>query len=238
MLPSEKRREPFQNLILNALPREEYARLRPSLEAVQLKQGKLLYGVGGQIRHAYFLAGGMASLVAVTESGASVEVGMIGNEGMVGLPSVLGINFSVYGVVMQLPGNALRIKADALRAEFNRGGMLQSMLLQYIHTLLTQLSQSAACNRFHTAEERLGRWLLVSRDRVQTDTLNFTQEFLSQMIGAPRTSVTAVAGNLQKSGLILYRRGKVRILDREGLASASCECYRVVRDEMSQFLAA
>ncbi len=238
MLPSEKRRSPFQNLILGSLPSEEYARLRPSLEAVQLKQGKILYGVGGQIRHAYFLGGGMASLVAVTESGASVEVGMIGNEGVVGLPSLLGINSSVYGVVIQLPGNALRIRADALRAEFNRGGRLQSMLLHYIHTLLTQLSQSAACNRFHTAEERLSRWLLISRDRVQMDDLNFTQEFLSQMIGVPRTSVTAVAGSLQKAGLILYSRGKIRILDREGLATASCECYRVVRDEINQFLAA
>jgi CRP-like cAMP-binding protein len=112
------------------------------------------------------------------------------------------------------------------------------MLLQYVHTVLTQLSQSAACNRFHTAEERLSRWLLVGHDRVQTDTLNLTQEFLSQMIGVPRTSVTAVAGNLQRDGLILYRRGRIRILDHEGLAAASCECYRVVRDELSHFLAA
>jgi CRP-like cAMP-binding protein len=140
--------------------------------------------------------------------------------------------------MVQLAGNALRIRGDALREAFDRGGRLQDLLLRYTHSLLTQIAQSAACNRFHTVEERLCRWLLMSRDRVQTDTIPLTQEFLSDMLGVPRTSVTTIAGTLQKDGLITYSRGKIIILDRPRLEAASCECYRLVRDGLKQFLVA
>jgi len=238
MLSSKASPSHFNNHLLAALPREEYARLSPHLEMVQLPAGRILYEAGGSIRYAYFLKGGMASLLSVTEDGDSVEVGMIGNEGVVGLPAILRINAAPYRVVMQLSGNALRLRADILKAEFSRGDRLQELLLSYMHTLLTQISQSAACNRYHTMKARLCRWLLISRDRVHTDTLHLTQEFLSQMIGAPRTRVTMVAGDLQRAGLIRYSRGKINILNKQGLEANSCECYRIVREQITHFLAA
>jgi CRP-like cAMP-binding protein len=238
MLSPNAPHSPFDNHLLAALPPEEYARLAPSLEVVRLPAGRVLCEVGGSIRYLYFLKGGMASLLSITEDGHSMEVGMIGNEGVVGLPAVLGIDSAPYRVVVQLSGNALRIRADVLRAEFRRGGRLHGLLLRYMHTLLTQISQSAACNRYHTMQARLCRWLLISRDRAHTDTLLLTQEFLSQMIGAPRTRVTLVAGSLQRAGLISYSRGKITIVDRRGLEARSCECYRIVTQQMSHFLAA
>jgi CRP-like cAMP-binding protein len=238
MLVSKNLRVAFDNSILASLPREEYERLQQSLELVRMVQGRTLYIAGGTIRHAYFLMGGMASLLSITEDGKAIEVGMIGNEGLVGIPAILGFNASPYQVVVQLPGNAMRVRADKLMTEFKRGGHLHDSLLRYAHTILTQISQSACCNRFHTVEARLCRWLLVSHDRVQSDTLHLTQEFLSQMIGVPRTSVTTVAGKLQRTGLIRYSRGKIRIIDQRGLEDASCECYKIVRDGISHFLAA
>lgn len=229
---------PSGNGILAALPPLEYARLASHLELIRLPQGKTLYHVGGEIKYAYFLKSGMASLISVTENGAAVEVGMVGNEGVVGLPALMRINASPYQVVMQLPGTGVRIRADILGAEFNRGRQLQDLLLRYMHTLLTQVSQSAACNRFHTMKARLCRWLLVSNDRAQTDTLHLTQEFLSQMIGAPRTRVTMAASDLQRAKFIRYSRGKIQILDRRGLESSSCECYSVVTEEINHFMAA
>jgi len=229
---------PFDNHLLAALPREEYARLTPHLKLVQLPAGRALCEVGDHIRHLYFLKDGMASLLSITKDGHSVEVGVIGNEGVVGLSAALGVSAAPYRVIMQLPANALRIGADALRIEFNRGGRLQKLLLHYMHTLLAQISQSAACNRYHTTKARLCRWLLVSRDRAHTDTLQLTQEFLSQMIGAPRPRVTLVARDLQRAGLISYSRGKITILDERGLEARSCECYRIVSEQISHFMAA
>jgi CRP-like cAMP-binding protein len=228
----------FENLVLAALPRSEYERLRPHLETVKLMQGKVLYNVGDTIQHVYFLKGGMASLLSLTEDGLSVEVGMVGNEGVVGTPVVLRMGTMPYQVVVQLSANAVRLRSDVLQAEFNRGGRLQDLMLRYMHTLLTQISQSAACNRFHSVEERLCRWLLISRDRIQTEIIPLTQEFLSQMMGSPRTSVTAIAGNLQRAGIISYNRGKVQILNRQELEAVSCECYRIVREEIRHYLAA
>lgn len=229
---------PFENRILAALPRMEHARLYPLLEMIRLPQGRIIYAAGDAIKYAYFLKSGMASLLSITENGAVVEVGMVGNEGLIGLPAILRINSTPYQIVVQLPATAARIRADILRVEFDRGGQLQDMLLRYMHTVLAQISQSAACNRYHSMKARLCRWLLVSRDRVQTDTLDLTQEFLSQMIGAPRTRVTTVASALQKGGLINYSRGKIQILDRRGLESSSCECYRIVREDINDFIAA
>lgn len=235
---SKSFRAQFENRILATLPRDEYERLLPRLESVRLTQGKILYNAGDVVRYAYFPKGGMVSLLSVTEDGRTIEVGMIGDEGMAGIPVVLRVNRAPYRVMVQLTANAMRIRGDVLREEFNRGGKLQDLLLRYTHTLLTQVAQSAACNRFHTVEERLCRWLLIGRDRVHTDTLQLTQEFLSHMLGVPRTSVTMIAGTLQADGLIRYRRGKITIIDRQGLETASCECYRVVREEISHFLAA
>lgn len=229
---------PFENRILASLPAEEYKRLAPSLEPVQLLQGTLLYQAGDAVRHAYFLRSGMASLFSITEDGSTVEVGMVGSEGLVGLPAVLRVNEAPFEVKVQLAAGALRVGREDLRREFNRGGKLQELLLRYTHMLLTQVAQSAACNRFHTAEERLCRWLLVSRDRLRTDTFPLTQESISHMLGVPRTSVSMIASALRRSGLIDYGRGRIEIVDRDSLEAASCECYRVVRDELTHFLAA
>lgn len=228
----------LENRILSALPAEEYRRLLPHLEVVRLRQGEVVYNVGEAIRYAYFLRGGMASLLSVTGDGKTIEVGMIGNEGVVGVSGVLGSKTAPYETVMQLPGNAMRVRQDVLREEFNRGGRLQELLLRYTHALLVQISQSAACNRFHGMQARLCRWLLVSHDRVKTDTIALTQEFLAQMIGAPRNRVTLVAISLQEEGLIRYSRGKITILDRQRLEDSSCECYRVVREQIRYFIAA
>jgi CRP-like cAMP-binding protein len=228
----------FSNRLLAALPREEYEQLSTHLEMVRLTPGKILYHAGDTVRHAYFPMGGMICLLATTENGRTIEIAMLGTEGMAGIPIILGCGAAPYQVVVQLAGNALRVRGDVLRAAFNRGGRLQEILLRHTHALFTQVAQSAACNRFHTVEERLCRWLLVSHDRVQIDTIRLTQEFLSQMLGAPRSSVTEVAGALQSEGLISYSRGKITVLDRHGLEAASCECYRLVREGISHFLVA
>ncbi len=228
----------IDNRILAAIPREEYKHILPNLEPVRLPQGKVLYNTGDTIRHAYFLMSGVASLLSTSEDGSTIEVVMIGNEGLVGISAVLRVHTTPYEVVVQLPINAVRIKSEALNREFNRGGRLQDLLLRFTHTLLTQIAQSASCNRFHSVEERLCRWLLISSDRVRSDTLHVTQEFLSQMIGAPRTSVTMVASKVQKLMLIRYSRGNIQILDRPGLESFSCECYRIVKEEINHYWAA
>lgn len=228
----------FGNGLLSALPRAEYERLSPHLELVRLAPGKILYNAGDAVRHAYFPKGGMICLLSTTEDGRTIEVGTIGNEGMAGIPIVLRSGAAPYQVMVQLAGNALRISGNALREEFNRGGKLQDLLLRYTHALLIQVAQSASCNSFHTVKERLCRWLLVSHDRVQTDTIHLTQEFLSHMLGVQRTSVTQIASALQKEGLIRHSRGRITILDRRGLEVASCECYRRVREEISNFFVA
>lgn len=226
------------NRILAELRPEELARVKPHLEHVRLAPGATLYTAGDCVRRVYFINGGMVSLIAVTADGGATEVGMIGEEGMAGIAAVLRNNISPYDVVVQLAGSALRMRADLLQEEFERGGVLRDMLLRYMHMLLKQISQSAVCNRFHTVEERLCRWLLVSSDRSRLSTLYLTQEFLSQMIGAPRTSVTLTARVLQRQGLINYTRGKIQILDREAMRAASCECYEVVAEEMRQMYVA
>ena len=226
------------NRLLEALPREEYERLSPHIEVVKLATGKIIYNVGEIVRHAYFPKSGMLSLLSITEKGRSIEVGMIGNEGMAGIPIILRSSVAPYQVMVQLPALAVRIHGTVLREAFGRGGRLQDLLLRYTNTLLIQVAQSAACNRFHTVEQRLCRWLLICRDRVETDTIPLTQEFLSQMLGVPRSSVTAVAGALQEKRFIRYSRGKITILERSRLEAASCECYRFVREEFRQLLVA
>jgi CRP-like cAMP-binding protein len=229
---------PIENRILAALPKNEYERLHPELTRVQLPQGKVLWNVGDAINNAFFLLGGMVSQLSTTEEGSSVEVGMIGREGLAGISAILRFDNAPAQSVVQLPGPALRIKVETLRREFSRGGHLQNLLLRYTHTLLKQTSQSAACNRFHTAEERLCRWLLTSSDHAASDTLQLTQEFLAQMIGVPRTNVTLIARRIQKIGCISYRRGAITILNRSVLENFSCECHRVISTELDSYIAA
>ena len=229
---------PVENQLLRTLPEAEFKRLLPHLEVVRLAQGKTLYEAGAPMRHAYFLLNGMVSLLATTEDGQTIEVAMIGNEGAVGISLILRVDQSPYKVMVQLPAYAMRIRADMLRRGFSEAGQFQYLLLRYTHTLLAQISQSAACNRFHTVEQRLCRWLLVSRDRAKSDTLQLTQELLAHMLGSPRTSVTMIAVTLQKSGLIRYGRGKITIIDLAGLEATSCECYRIVRDKIGKSLIA
>ncbi len=229
---------PHKNRILTSLPPEESQRLRRYQEIVRLTAGKILYNPGDHIRYLYFPLGGMVSLLSTTSDGASIEVGMIGNEGVVGLPAVLGIPTSPYQLMVQLAGSGVRVRVEAVREEFNRRGRLHDLLLTYLHTLLVQLGQSAACNRFHTLEERLCRWLLISRDRVNSNTIRLTQEFISHMLGVPRTSVSTTANNLQRAKLISYSRGKIQILDPRRMEEVSCECYAIIKEDLTRFLAA
>lgn len=227
-----------ENQMLAALPHEEYRLLQPYIELVALPRGKTIYNAGDPITHVYFVMRGLISLISSTESGAQVEVGMIGKEGIVGVPVVLNAKTSLYRVLVQVPGVGMKLKASAFREEFRRGGQLQELTLRYVDTVLMQLTQSAVCNRFHTTEHRLCRWLLVCRDRLASNYIPLTQEFISYMLGAPRTSVTATASALQKENLITYSRGKITILDGEGLEARSCECYRIVRKVFVSTMAA
>jgi CRP-like cAMP-binding protein len=229
---------PFENRILAALPREEYERLVAHAEMVRLATGNVLYRPEEHVRHVYLPRGGMISLVSVLETGSSVEVAMVGNEGVAGIFAVLRLETTPYQITVQLPSNALRVKASVFRQEFDRGSKLQDIVLRYTRMLLAQISQSAACNRFHTLEERLCRWLLTSRDRVRTDTFDLTQEFLSQMMGAPRTRVTIVMNKLRDEGLISYSRGKIQLVDRRMLESSACECYGVIARQLDHYIAA
>ena len=210
----------------------------PYLERVHLPRGKVLFEAGDLIRHAHFPMNGVVSLLGMTEDGETVEVAMVGTEGMLGVPIVLRVGLTLHRSMVHIQADALRLSSDILRTEFNRNGQFQDLLLRYTHTLLAQLTQSAVCNRFHTVEARLGRWLLVIYDRVRRETFYLTQEFISHMLGTPRTVVTIAANKLQDAGFIHYRRGKITILNRQGLESAACECYRVVTNEISRFIAA
>jgi CRP-like cAMP-binding protein len=228
---------PVLNRLLSSLPHAEYEHLLPKLEQVHMPKGKILYHAGDTVRHAYFIDSGMVSLLSTTAEGATVEVGMVGSEGAVGLPVILRTNKTPYQVMVQIAvGSAWRIKSDVLRDEFDRGGKLQDLLLRYTHVLLTQISQSAVCNRFHSSEERLGRWLLITNDLVKEDTFLLTHELIAHMLGTPRTGVTMAAGALQREGLIRYSRGKITILDRPALESAACECYQVIKEGFDHFL--
>jgi CRP-like cAMP-binding protein len=227
-----------KNRLLAALPRHEYERLAPHLEPVHLPRGKTIALTGDTLRHAYFPINGMISLLSTSGGGEAIEVAMVGSEGFVGVPIILKVGVTPYWSMVQIQADALRISAAALAREFDRGEQLHDLLLKYTHSLLAHVTQSAVCNRFHTVQERLCRWLLLSRDRVKSDTINLTQEFISQMLGTARTGVTMAAVPLQDAGLIRYRRGKITILDGEGLESAACECYTIVRKEVGHVLAA
>jgi CRP-like cAMP-binding protein len=222
---------PVGNRLLSALPADERARLVPRLDRVKLPLGQVIYEPAGHLGHMYFPTTAVVSLLYTMENGVTAEMGLAGNDGVVGIALFLGGDTTPNRAVVQIGGTAYRMAADLLRQQFAQGGSLQYLLLRYTQALITQISQTAVCNRLHSVEQRLCRWLLLCRDRVESDELHMTQEFISNMLGGRRESVTVSAGRLQDAGLIRYSRGNIRILDRAALEAAACECYRIVKDE-------
>jgi CRP-like cAMP-binding protein len=236
-MPTKQRNTPVANRLLAALPAKDYQRLLPELEPVTLTFGDIIFESGETIRHVYFPNNSIVSLLSAVGEREHLEVGIVGNDGMTGLPVFMGVSKSRSRGLVQGEGSAMRMKAAALRKELSNGSPLNKLLHRYTHALLTQISQSAACNRFHLVNVRLARWLLMTHDRIEGDEFRLTQEFLSLMLGVRREGVTLAAGILQKQKLISYSRGRIKILDRAGLEAASCKCYAEVKDEYDNFLA-
>ncbi|HYO91846.1 MAG TPA: Crp/Fnr family transcriptional regulator [Pyrinomonadaceae bacterium] len=227
---------PLKNRLLAALPQEEYERLRPSLEHVSFRLGEVLYESGERLDHVYFPTTAIISLLYLMEDGSSAEMGLTGNEGMVGIALFMGGGTMPNRAVVQSAGEAVRLNAKALQAEFAMGSKFQQLLLRYTQALITQISQTAVCNRLHSVEQQLSRWLLLSHDRVEADELIMTQELIADMLGVRREGVTVAAGRLQDEGAISYVRGRIQILDRQKLEAIACECYKVVKDEFDRLL--
>lgn len=218
-----------KNLILNSLSRPEYKRLLPHLEHVLLPLGERLYKSGEAIEYVYFPDDGLVSLVTHMLNGATIEVGLIGRDGMVGIPVLLGDDIAFEEAIVQIAGSSLRMSSNTLKAILKKNqSQLLTELLLYTRILMKQIAQTAACNRIHTVEERLSRWLLMCHDRMESDELLLTQEFISNMLGTRRASVGSAATGLQTEGLIHYSRGHINILHRKGLEATACECYRAV----------
>jgi CRP-like cAMP-binding protein len=219
----------YKNRVLSALPKAEISRLTPHLSRVNLRQEQTL--LDGNTKYAYFLEEGIASVVATVEDGTTVEIGVIGCDGIVGIPILLGAGTAPGRTFIQIAGSGFRIDSAILKEEFERPGELRKHLQKYVQAFLIQTSQTAVCNRLHSIEERLSRWLLTCRDRMESDRLKLTHDFLGQMLGAPRTTVTLAAGLLHRAELIDYTRGVVTVRNRKGLEDTACECYPTVRDE-------
>jgi CRP-like cAMP-binding protein len=218
----------LQNVVLSSIPARELKRLGPNLESVSLTFGEILYQPGDRISHVYFPTNCLISLLTVVDKRRSLEVGMVGNEGMAGMPFILGVGVSGVRALVQGGGAALRMEAASFRTEFGRNHGLQQALHRYTYALMAQISQTAACNRFHGAEQRLARWLLMTRDRVHSERFALTHAFLAHMLGLRREGVTEAASALKRRGLIEYTRGQIRINSSRGLAAASCSCYEIV----------
>jgi CRP-like cAMP-binding protein len=225
-----------QNHLLAALPTAEYERLAAHLELVPLLLGDVLYEPGEELKHAYFPTTGIVSLHYVTESGASAETAGVGNEGVVGISLFMGGDSTPSSAVVQTAGHGYRLESRRLKEEFKRGGLMQHLLLRYTQALITQVTQTAVCNRHHSVEQQLCRWLLLTIDRVSSRELVMTQELVASMLGVRREGVTEAAGKLKQAGLISYRRGHISVLDRAGLESRVCECYGVVKTEIGRLL--
>jgi CRP-like cAMP-binding protein len=225
-----------QNKLLDALSAAERERLRPDLEPADLPLGDVVYESGRPLHHVYFPTDSIVSLLYVLESGASAEIAVVGNEGVVGISLFMGGESTPSRAVVQSAGRALRLPAKAMQAEFKRGGAMQHLLLRYTQTLITQMAQTAVCNRHHSVDQQLCRWLLLSIDRLASPEIKMTQELIANMLGVRREGVTEAAGKLQKAGVISYRRGHIRVLDRPNLEKMSCECYEVVRRETDRLL--
>ena len=230
------RHNPNQNHLLAALPTAEFDRLIPHLELTPMLLGDVLYEPGGQLQHAYFPTTAIVSLQYVTESGASAETAGVGNEGVVGISLFMGGNTTPSSAVVQTAGYAYRLERRQLMLEFDRAGPTQRLLLRYTQALITQITQTAVCNRHHSVEQQLCRWLLLTLDRVPTGELVMTQELVASMLGVRREGITEAAGKLQQAGLIRYRRGHISVLARAGLEARTCECYAVVKTEIHRLL--
>ncbi len=227
---------PNQNHLLAALPTAEFERLAAHLELVPMPLGDMLYEPGVQLSYAYFPTTAIVSLHYVMESGASAESAGVGNEGVVGVSLFMGGNTTPSSAVVQTAGHAYRLGRRLLQQEFNRGELLQRLLLRYTQALMTEMAQTAACNRHHSVEQQLCRWLLLTLDRLTTEELVMTHELVASMLGVRRETITDVAGELQRAGCIRYRRGHIAVLDRHGLETRACECYAVVRKELRRLL--
>ncbi len=228
--------DPRQNHLLAALPEDDLVRIIPDLELVQMSLGDALYESGVQMRHVYFPTTSIVSLLYVMADGASTEIAVVGNEGIVGISIFMGGESTPSRAVVQSAGHAYRLKGQLLKDEFYRGGPMLRLLLRYTQALLTQMAQTAVCNRHHSLDQQLCRWLLLSLDRLPSNELIMTQELIANMLGVRREGVTEAAGNLQKAGLIAYQRGHITVLDRPGLEARACECYSVVRKEYERLL--
>jgi CRP-like cAMP-binding protein len=227
---------PKQNHLLDALPVSDYDRIQAHLELVPMALGDVLYESGGQLRYVYFPTTSILSLLYVMENGASAEIAIVGNEGILGISLFMGGESTPSRAVVQSAGHAYRLKAALLKNEFGRFGPTMHLLLRYTQALITQMAQTAVCNRHHSVDQQLCRWLLLSLDRLQTNELSMTQELIANMLGVRREGVTEAAGKLQDVGLISYRRGQIMVLDRPGLEARSCECYQVVKTEFDRLL--
>lgn len=227
---------PLQNQLLAALPRDVQARLLPFLELTTLQAGQVIYEAGEARRHVYFPTDSILSLLNVVEDGSSAEISMVGNEGAAGISSFMGGESSPWRVVVQSSGHAYRLIGRRMKEEFDRHGEALILMLRYTQARIAQMAQSAACYRHHSIDQQLCRWLLLSLDRLPSNRMNTTQEFISNMLGVRREGVTDAAGKLQKLGVIEYRRGNISVLDRPRLEKLSCECYAVVKKETDRLL--
>ena len=235
---SRKAADPRANRLLGLLLSTDYERLRPHLKRIPLAYRESLYRAHKPIGFVYFIETGVGSLVNTMANGEAAEVGTIGNEGLVGLPLLLGDESAPTSVYVQVPGAGLRMKATLFKKELERSASMRKVMLRYAHAFFNQVAQSAACNQFHTLEQRCCRWLLMTHDRMESDKFLLTQEFLAMMLGVQRTGVPAAAGALQRADLIRYKRGNVTIIDRRGLERRSCECYKVSKMEFDRLLGA
>ena len=226
----------LENRLLAALTPEEFERLLPGFQEVSFSLGQVVYEFGGHLDYVFFPTTAIVSLLYTMENGASAEMGLTGNDGVVGIALFMGGGTMPNRAVVQSAGQALRMKAKVLQDEFARGGQFQQLLLRYTQALITQISQTAVCNRLHSVEQQLCRWLLLSHDRVKADELIMTQELIADMLGVRREGVTVAAGRLQDDGAISYVRGHITILDRQKLEATVCECYRVVKNEFDRLL--
>ncbi len=226
----------LKNHLLAALPKPEFVRLEPHLESVSLPLGKVIYEAGDKMTHVYFPATAIISMLYIMENGGTAEIGIAGNNGLIGSALFMGSESTSSRAVVQSTGDGVRIKAKPLQTEFDRGGLFQKLLLRYTQTLMTQISQTAVCNRLHTVNQQLCRWLLINHDQLETNKLIMTQELIANMLGVRREGVTVAAKKLQEKGLIKYVRGTITMLDRQGLEAAACECYQIVMDEYERLL--
>jgi len=227
---------PQHNHLLAALSTQTYERLEVDLELVTLPLGQSLYESGDALRHVYFPTDSIVSLLYVMENGASAEISVVGNEGLVGIAVFMGGESTPSRAIVQSAGHAYRLPGQRLKDEFNRHGELLLLMLRYTQALITQMAQTAVCNRHHTIDQQLCRWLLLSLDRLQSDQVRMTQELIANMLGVRREGVTDAAGKLQRLGIIEYSRGHIKVVDRARLEALSCECYEVVRKETERLL--